>query len=599
MSERLGIRLSRSPGPRRVLIIGAGVAGTLVVEEIATHPDLNYLPVGFLDDDPGKHGKTIRGVPVLGGARDLGEAVTSLGADEILIAIPSATGDELRTVLQHCWDTGRPFRTIPGVFQLISGRTVPAAARALRVEDLLRPRLTQADVSKVTEVLRGRRVLVTGAGGSIGGEIARQILSCEPSALTLLDRYENGLHAIDLEVRGRLRPGVAASVVGDVGDGRRMRATLARHRPDIVFHAAADKHVPLSEENAAETVRNNLVATLAFARACVRQGVERFVFISTDKAASPCSVMGASKRLCEIALRGVFRRSRGRHAVVRFGNVVGSNGSVVRIFEDQIARGGPVTVTAPRMTRYFMTLSEAAQLSALNSWGRRQRVRTVPLGIELDHFDLATDGAAVRREFGILAAAPVAGMVARFERHKGHDVFVRAAAAVRERLPEARFLLVGDAQFGLDLEVKQEVRDLVARLGLEDAITFTGFRSDVPACLAAMDVVVHGPVNAQPGGLGLLEAMAMARSVVTTSSGDRLEWMIPGETGVLVPGGDAGAMADAIVGLLGDCELRARMGRAGRARIEAAFTAERMVGEMETAFDELLTPAATAVEGLR
>jgi FlaA1/EpsC-like NDP-sugar epimerase/lipopolysaccharide/colanic/teichoic acid biosynthesis glycosyltransferase len=406
--------------PKRVLIVGADESADHLATALGSRGVAAYRAIGFLDDDPVKQGAVIRGIRVLGLVSDLRLVITLQRPDMIVILFPHVPSATIRDVIGTCRALGLEYRLVPTLERVLDGGTLPdlgplrtslpdaegtgpgpeavAAGRAdatpplpergrlerierdvselrrvatagdaERLDTLLAPRSAVADLDRVAAVFRGRTVLVTGAGGSIGGEVSRQILACRPATLVLLDRYENGLHAVDLDVRRAARGVGIEPVVADVGDSTRVEQVLRRHRPDIVFHAAAHKHVPLSEKNPAEAVKNNLLATLSFARQCGDHRVRRFVFISTDKAANPCSVMGATKRLCEALLPDIANQARCRAVVVRFGNVLGSNGSVVRLFEEQIAAGGPVTVTDPRMTRYFITMAEAARLVIIGS----------------------------------------------------------------------------------------------------------------------------------------------------------------------------------------------------------------------------------------
>jgi FlaA1/EpsC-like NDP-sugar epimerase len=352
---------------RRVLIVGAGDGGRLVLREILRNPGLGLDPVGFVDDDPTKHRVRIDGVRVLGRTDELARILDEAEPDEVTIAIPSAPGTLRARVVSACRERGIPVRTLPTVFELLQtgGGNVVRQARPVEVEDILGREPVRMELHRVGRYLDGEVVLVTGAGGSIGSELCRQISRVAPRKLILLDHAEDNLFRIqrELEDDRHVHPSSLAVVLADCKEGERMREVFAEHRPTVVFHAAAYKHVGLMELNPVEAVRNNALATQLLARVAGEHEVKRFVLISTDKAVAPATVMGASKALAEFAVEAAQDRwPRTRFAIVRFGNVLGSSGSVVPIFRRQIALGGPVTVTDRRMTRYFMTIPEAVQL---------------------------------------------------------------------------------------------------------------------------------------------------------------------------------------------------------------------------------------------
>ncbi len=359
-------------GERGVLIVGAGDGGRLVVREMVRNRELGLVPVGFLDDDPRKRGLRIDGIKVRGDTRgDLPRILEEAEPDEVIIAIPSAPGSTRARVVRECRLRGIPVRTLPTVFELLKNDGPPAPGtiarqvREVRVEDVLGREPVLMELDDVGSYLRGETVLVTGAGGSIGSELCRQIAHVGPRQLVLLDHAEDNLFAIqrELEDERHVPAGTLAAVLADCKESERMREVLAEHRPTVVFHAAAYKHVGLMEANPVEAVRNNAIATRIVALLCGELGVRRFVLVSTDKAVAPATVMGASKALAEFAVEGAAARFPDTDfKAVRFGNVLGSSGSVVPIFRRQIARGGPVTVTDKRMTRYFMTIPEAVQL---------------------------------------------------------------------------------------------------------------------------------------------------------------------------------------------------------------------------------------------
>jgi FlaA1/EpsC-like NDP-sugar epimerase len=347
-----------------VLIVGAGNGGQQVAVELRRNPGLGRAPVGFVDDDPRKQGMRVAGHKVLGTTHDLPRVLDGVKPDEVIIAIPSASGILRQKVVTACRERGIPVRTLPTTFELLSGgMNLMRQVREVRVEDVLGRDPVGVEIDRVGAYLSSRVVLVTGAGGSIGAELCRQIARVGPKQLILVENSENALFEIRRELEEERHFVRASSVLADCKDATRMREVFQEHTPSVVFHAAAYKHVPLMEENPVEAVRNNAVATRIVAAAAGEAGVERFVLVSTDKAVSPATVMGASKALAEWAVEAAQNRWKStRYASVRFGNVLGSSGSVVPIFRRQIAQGGPVTVTDSRMTRYFMTIPEAVQL---------------------------------------------------------------------------------------------------------------------------------------------------------------------------------------------------------------------------------------------
>ncbi len=348
---------------REVLVVGAGGGGQSVAFELRRNPELG-APVGFVDDDPRKQGMRIAGLKVLGSTGDLPRVLDDAEPDEVIIAIPSASGLLRQRVVTACRDRDIPVRTLPTVFELLSGgTTLLRQIREVQVEDVLGREPVRVEIDRVGAYLANRVVLVTGAGGSIGAELCRQIARVSPQRLVLVENAENSLFEIRRELEEDRHFGRVSAVLADCKDATRMRELFLEHRPSVVFHAAAYKHVPLMEENPVEAVRNNAVATRIVAAAAGEAGVERFVLVSTDKAVSAVTVMGASKALAEWAVEAAQNRFSGtRYASVRFGNVLGSSGSVVPIFRRQIAAGGPVTVTDEAMSRYFMTIPEAVQL---------------------------------------------------------------------------------------------------------------------------------------------------------------------------------------------------------------------------------------------
>ena len=349
-----------------------------------------YRPVGLVDDDPIKQKMKIHGVPVVGAIVDLATLARELAAHEIIVAIPSASTGLKQRILAASEGCKIPIKILPSMKQLLANPEALRQVRPMSLEDLLQREPIQMDRQELHPVLEGKRVLVTGAGGSIGSELCRQIARYQPASLILFERYENGLYALDLELRNQFPNVRIVPAVGDVTVHDRVIEVLRQTDPEIIFHAAAHKHVPLMELNPKEAVRNNVFGTKIVAEAALACGVDRFVLISTDKAVNPTSVMGATKRVAEDLLRSLSHRETTKFTVVRFGNVLGSNGSVVPLFTDQIRRGGPVTVTHPEIKRFFMTIPEAVQLVLQASHlGRGGEVFVLDMGEPVKVVDLA------------------------------------------------------------------------------------------------------------------------------------------------------------------------------------------------------------------
>ncbi|HKP54382.1 MAG TPA: nucleoside-diphosphate sugar epimerase/dehydratase [Chloroflexia bacterium] len=381
----------------RALVMGAGEAGSMIVREFRNNPQLGVQVVGFLDDDPAKRGVQIRGVRVLGTRIDIPRVVEQQRVDSVIIAMPTAPGKVIRDVVSACEQAGVQTKTIPGIYELLGGTVSVNQLRDVDIEDLLRREPVQTDTKAVSALLRGKRVLVTGAGGSIGGELCRQVLRCEPESLVLLGHGENSIFAIDNELRkASARRGSSSTkitaVIADIRDAPRMKAVLAEHQPHVIFHAAAHKHVHLMETNPAEAITNNVVGTRNLLDAALASSIEHFVMISTDKAVNPVGIMGASKRVAELMVHEAAHRSGKAYVAVRFGNVLASRGSVVLTFKQQIAEGGPVTITHEEMTRYFMTIPEAVQLvMQASALGRGGEVFMLDMGEPVKIVDMARD----------------------------------------------------------------------------------------------------------------------------------------------------------------------------------------------------------------
>ena len=382
---------------RRVMIIGAGSAGSMILRDINNSHNFGERVVCIIDDEPNKWHRFIDGIPIVGGRESIFSAVEQYHIEKIYVAIPTASAAERRDILSICQETGCELKNLPGMYQLISGQVSVSAMKNVSVEDLLGREPVKADMQEVFDFIHGKQVLVTGGGGSIGSELCRQIAAHDPGQLIIFDVYENNAYEIQLELREKYPDLNLQVLIGSVRDSRRMFEIFAQYTPQIVYHAAAHKHVPLMEDSPCEAIKNNAIGTYKTAYAAVVHGCERFVLISTDKAVNPTNIMGASKRLCEMIIQSldnkikegraeeipqlfthmgietadkdgtgdVFRNVSTEFVAVRFGNVLGSNGSVIPIFKKQIEKGGPVTVTHPDIVRYFMTIPEAVSLVML------------------------------------------------------------------------------------------------------------------------------------------------------------------------------------------------------------------------------------------
>ena len=386
------IRPQRAAETIRVLLIGAGDAGEAVLREILRSRSERYTCVGLLDDEvPQLHGR-IHGVEILGRTSQIRAVCENNNVDEVLIALPAVTPRVIRHLVEQCEGLGVRFRTIPAVTDVIEGRVQVSQIREVGIADLLGRDPVELDTDLIGCQLRGRCILVTGAGGSIGSEMVRQIANFEPKRLVLLEQAENGLFVIERELRASFPQLEIVPVVADVTDRTRVQSVLSSERPTSVFHAAAHKHVPMMELNPGEAVKNNIGGTISVADACIAAGVQKMVMISTDKAVNPTSVMGCTKRVAELYVQSLSDNGVTQFVTVRFGNVLGSSGSVVPIFREQIARGGPVTVTHAEMERYFMTIPEAAQLVLqAGTMGKGGEIYVLHMGEPVKIVDLARD----------------------------------------------------------------------------------------------------------------------------------------------------------------------------------------------------------------
>jgi FlaA1/EpsC-like NDP-sugar epimerase len=347
---------------KRVMVIGGGDAGAMIIRELKNHSNLRSKPVAIIDDNHLKKGTHINGVPIVGQRQDIVSIVRKKKIDEIIIAIPSAKRSVIKEIVNECKQTKVKIRIVPGMYELIGGTVNIQSIRDIDIKDILGRDEINLDNEAIAEYLNGKTVMVTGGGGSIGSELSRQIASFGPRELILLDIYENGVFALQNELL-KLHPELQLTVkIASVRDRKRIMAIMEEAKPDVVFHAAAHKHVPLMEANPEAAIKNNVLGTLNIVQASDKVGVQRFVMISTDKAVNPTNIMGATKRLCEMVVQSIDQVSHTEFVAVRFGNVLGSNGSVVPIFKKQVSEGGPVTVTHKEITRYFMTIPEASQL---------------------------------------------------------------------------------------------------------------------------------------------------------------------------------------------------------------------------------------------
>lgn len=375
-----------------VMIIGAGAAGNMILKEIESSSYLNLRAKCVIDDQPGCHGKLLRGVPIVGGRDKILDAVSQYGIDEIIYAIPSASMQTRKEILSICKESGCKMRTLPGMYQLINGDVSVAKLREVEIEDLLGREPIRINTEEVLGYVSGKVVMVTGGGGSIGSELCRQIAAHNPKQLVIVDIYENNAYEIQQELIRKYPNLNLVVLIASVRNTNRINSIFETYRPHIVYHAAAHKHVPLMEVSPNEAIKNNVMGTYKTAQAADRYGAEKFVLISTDKAVNPTNVMGASKRICEMVIQMMNQKSKTNFVAVRFGNVLGSNGSVIPLFKKQIAEGGPVTVTDPDIIRYFMTIPEAVSLVLqAGAYAKGGEIFVLDMGEPVKILDLATN----------------------------------------------------------------------------------------------------------------------------------------------------------------------------------------------------------------
>lgn len=378
---------------KRIMVIGAGAAGSIVIKELLTHKQVEGVPVAVIDDDMAKNRGKIHGVPIVGDRSKILETINKEDIDEVILAIPSANRSKIQEILNICKDTKCKLKRLPGVYELINENVSIQDIKDVSIEDLLGRDEIRLNTDEISEYLKDEVVLVTGGGGSIGSELCRQIARFNPKLLLILDISENSVYDLQQELRHTYKDKLKFKlIIASVRDKERLRQVFHTYRPGVVFHAAAHKHVPLMELNACEAIKNNVIGTLNTAECAHDAGVKKFVLISTDKAVNPTNIMGATKRVAEMIIQALDKQSKTEFVAVRFGNVLGSNGSVIPLFKKQIAKGGPVTVTHPEVTRYFMTIPEASQLVIqAGAMARGGEIFILDMGEPVKIIDLARD----------------------------------------------------------------------------------------------------------------------------------------------------------------------------------------------------------------
>ncbi|MBI4722478.1 MAG: polysaccharide biosynthesis protein [Candidatus Stahlbacteria bacterium] len=378
--------------PTRILIVGAGDSGSMILKELNTNPQIGYIPIGFVDDAHDKQGKSIQGIRILGTTSDIPHLVQKYGIEEIIIAIPSASGEQLRQIVNKCKQAKVKFKTLPGLADIIDGTVSIAQVKEVDVVDLLRRKAIELDSKNISIHLLGKKVMVTGAGGSIGGELCRQIAKFKPAELILLDMAETPLFWIELHLRREFPNLNITALLADIKDRPRIEEIIKSIGPQIIYHAAAYKHVPMIERNVIEGIKNNIFGTQVLVDMATKYMVESFVMISTDKAVNPINFMGLSKRIGELYVQAISSKSKTCFVVVRFGNVLDSNGSCLPLFKQQIKAGLPITITHPEVKRFFMTLPEAGQLIVeAGAMGKGGEIFILKMGEQIKIVDIARD----------------------------------------------------------------------------------------------------------------------------------------------------------------------------------------------------------------
>lgn len=384
--------ITKNANEKRIMIIGAGDAGAMVIKELKNHSELYSKPVAIIDDDRKKEGQNINGVPVVGQRYDIKSIAIKKKIDEIIIAIPSVSKKDIRDIVEECKRTKCKLKILPGMFELINEKVGIKEIRDVQIQDLLGREEVKLNTEEISGYLRNKRVLVTGGGGSIGSELCRQIAKFKPKKLVILDIYENNAFILQNELKRKYENLDLKVIIASVRDRQRIDEIFGSYKPEVVFHAAAHKHVPLMEDNPKEAIKNNVFGTLNVAQASDEHKVKRFVMISTDKAVNPTNIMGASKRICEMIIQAIDKHSETEFVAVRFGNVLGSNGSVIPLFKEQIQQGGPVTVTHEEITRYFMTIPEASRLVIqAGAMAKGGEIFVLDMGEPVKIIDLAKD----------------------------------------------------------------------------------------------------------------------------------------------------------------------------------------------------------------